>query len=150
MLLHLLRISSTNESTIGALYMDGAFQCYTCEDPWKANKEAGTTRIHPGLYEVKLRKEGGMTKRYMDKFPEMHEGMLHLQDTPEFKWVYIHLGNTPEHSQGCILVGDLAKNNVTDGGFVGNSNNAYRRLYPEVAGAILGNEQVQIRISDLG
>ena len=110
MLLHLLRISTNEESTIGALYVDGAFECYVVEDAWKAQKAAGTTRIPQGIYEIKLRNEGGMTQKYGDRFSDIHQGMLWLQDVPEFQWVYIHTGNTAKHTEGCLIVGDVAKN----------------------------------------
>lgn len=150
MLLHLFRISTTHESTQGALYLDGTFFCYTVEDAWKATKEAGTTRIPQGVYKIFLRDEGGMTQAYRKKFSDMHEGMLHLQDVPEFKHVYIHYGNTAKNTLGCILVGDTAKNNSIGEGFVGSSINAYKRLYPKVALAVRSGLNPHIRISDLG
>ena len=150
MLLHLLRISTTDESTISALYVDGTFACHCVEDAWKAEKEKGTTRIPQGLYEIKLREEGGMTRKYAERFPDIHRGMLHLQDVPEFSWVYIHTGNTAKHTDGCLIIGDSAGNNQIVDGFVGGSVNAYRRLYPRIAEAILKEDDVKIRISDFG
>jgi hypothetical protein len=150
MFLHLMRIATNAESTIGTLALDGKFFCWTIEDAFKAQKEAGTTRIPPGLYEIKLRQEGGMTKRYYDRFPDMHQGMLWLQDVPEFSWVYIHTGNKASHSEGCILVGDSANNNAIGDGFVGASTAAYKRLYPQIAEAVVDKDPVKILISDIG
>lgn len=150
MLLHLLRLSSTEESTLGALYMNGAFACWTLEDPWRAEKVAGVTRIHPGLYQLKLRVEGNMHLDYLKRYGEMHRGMLWLQDTAEFSYVYLHTGNAVRHSAGCVLVGDNVTEAATEAGQkIGASRRAYRRIYPPVAAAIKSGEGASIRISDV-
>jgi hypothetical protein len=142
MLIEVLRYHTSPLGTSGILLLDGKFQCYTCEDPWKANKEAATTRIHPGTYEIRLRADGGMNVKYAERY-DFHAGMLHLQDTPEFEWVYIHTGNKPEHSQGCILVGTLQ----TENHHVANSRVAYTDLYKKVSAAAL-DEDLWISIRD--
>ena len=150
MLLHTIRISTTDFSSLGAMYIDGSFACWTLEDTKRAfEKIDGETRIPDGLYEIKLRAEGGMNARYSAKFP-FHRGMLHLQNVPRFSWVYIHYGNKRAHTQGCILVGDGLNNNVVADGFSGSSVKAYSRIYPLVADELLAGGRVKIRISNLG
>ncbi len=139
--LELVRYNTTAQATHGLLNLDGEFFCYTLEDPWHANKIDGETRIHPGLYRIELRPEGGMHGRYSARVSG-HKGMLWLRDTPEFKWVYIHIGNRPAHTEGCILVGDQpgTDNNVL------MSTQAYERLYAEVVdAAMVGGLQIRIR-----
>jgi len=148
MLLHLMRLSSTEQSTVGALYLDGVFACWTLEDPWRAEKIAAETRIHPGLYDLKLRVEGGLHLKYLDRYGDMHRGMIWLQDTPEFQWVYLHTGVNVRHTEGCVLVADTAHQNVTQDGLIASSRKAYRRIYPPIAEAI-GSEGAAIRISDI-
>ena len=143
-----MRLSSTEHSTMGALYIDGSFVCWTLEDPWRADKVAGITRIHPGLYRLKLRAEGGMHLQYLERYGEMHRGMLWLQDTPEFTWVYVHTGNEPRHSEGCVLVGNTVAGSATEGWTIGQSRRAYKRIYPRIAAAIKSGVGAQIRISD--
>lgn len=151
--LELLRFSSQEESTLGILnnITSGLrqFLCFTLEDEWRAVKKHGETRIPEGTYSIHLRTVGGFHKRYSERFPEFHQGMLHLQDVPGFEYILIHIGNFDDNTEGCILVGDNAKQNITAEGFVGESTDAYKRIYPPIAEAILTGEPVTIRIVDL-
>ena len=148
--LELLRLSTTEGSTIGALYADGKFECYTLEDPWQEEKIPGNTRIPEGLYNITLRNEGGMTKRYAKRFPTIHRGMLHLIDVPGFKYVYIHIGNVDDDTEGCILVGNRPNNNQIEDGFLGGSTPAYTSLYSRVADDIAAGVGCKIRIRTMG
>ena len=150
MAVRLDRISTSLESTIGALYIEGGFQCWTIEDAWHMVKQDGVTRIPADIYDLKLRTDGGMTGRYAKKFPEMHKGMLWLQNVPAFEWVYLHIGNTAKESLGCPLVGDRPNNNQVADGFVRSSTPAYKRIYPPIADSILSGVPTQIEIRDLG
>jgi hypothetical protein len=148
--LTLQRYSQDDDSTLGILYLDGVFQCYTLEDEEREIKVAGETRIPEGTYDIKLRTEGGLTQKYAKKFPDMHKGMLWLQDVPNFEWVYIHLGNTDEHTEGCILVGNQVNNNKVDEAFLGDSKRAYKKLYPKLVDIIESGEQLTIEITEIG
>jgi hypothetical protein len=140
----LCRFADLDESTIGALYIDDRFCCFTLEDQAQPIKIAAETRIPRGVYPIKLRTEGQLHAKYAGKFPE-HRGMLWLQGVPEFEWVYIHVGNTDDHTAGCVLVGDTA---FADGR-LGESQAAYRRLYGQVCNALLAGEPVEISVEDL-
>lgn len=148
--LHLIRISTGEESTTGALHINGEFVCFTLEDTKRMRKVDGETRIPDGLYKIALRNEGGLTGKYASRYGTMHRGMLWLQDVPGFEWVYIHTGNKRGHTEGCILVGDSLNNNRIGDGFIGKSRDAYVRIYPPVAQAIEAGEDVTVRISNLG
>ena len=85
-------------------------------------------------------------KRYGADF---HKGMLELQDVPNFEYILIHTGNTDEHTSGCILVMDNQENNLLiKDGFGGKSRQAYERIYPKIASALINNEKVTIEIVD--
>jgi len=144
--LKIKRFSGAVESTLSLLFMNGSFFCYALEDQYNEPKIPGETRIPPGRYQIKLRDEGGMTQRYAKRF-DFHMGMLHLQDVPDFKYVYIHTGNNDDHSEGCILVGDGQIQNVTERGMVTTSVAAYTRLYEMIIGAF-ALEEVWITIED--
>ena len=144
--LKLPRFSGAEESTLGLLYVDGSFFCYTLEDQFNEPKIPGETRIPPGRYQIKLRNEGGMTQRYGKRF-DFHVGMLHLQDVPGFTFVYIHVGNKDDDSEACILVGDGQIQNVTERGMVTSSVAAYTRLYNAIIKA-LALEEIWITIED--
>ena len=150
MQLLLIRISTGKESTLGVLYINGDFACHTLEDTKQDEKVQGQTRIPSGRYFLKLRNEGGLTKKYSERYGEMHRGMIWLQNVPGFQWVYIHTGNKAEHSEGCILVGDRINNNQIEKGILSASRQAYQRIYPRIAGAVEVGEEVALRICELG
>lgn len=150
--LKLLRISSGDEASLGILFEvvgtdDLSFRCYTLEDQSSVEKISGETRIPAGRYEIKLRNEGGMIKRYQKRF-DWHRGMLWLQDVPNFQYIYIHVGNKDDDTDGCILVGDGQVSNVVERGQVTNSVTAYRRLYETILG-VLSQNTVWITIEDV-
>jgi len=150
--LKLLRISSGDEASLGILFEvigtdDLSFRCYTLEDQFSVEKISGETRIPAGRYQIKLRTEGGMIKRYKKRF-SWHNGMLWLQDVPNFQYIYIHVGNKDDDSDGCILVGDGQVSNVVERGQVTSSVAAYRRLY-EILLAAIREEEVWITIEDV-
>lgn len=148
MRLTVLRYSVCDNTTLGLLFIDGKFECYTLEDEPREVKVKGSTRIPSGTYEIKLRTEGGHHQRYSQKFPEFHKGMLHVQDVPNFTWILIHIGNTDDDTEGCLLVGDSAVSNKDDKGRINSSTIAYKRMYQKVAEALERGEQVDITYHD--
>ena len=143
-----LRYSGSRESTLSLILLDGIFQCYGLEDEHRTVKVFGETRIPAGQYEVILRTEGGHHARYSKKFPDIHKGMLHIQDVPNFKWILIHIGNDGDDTAGCLLTGNTANNNKTDKGFIGRSKRAYKKLYTKVIEAMNRGEQITITYLD--
>ena len=89
-----------------------------------------------------------MHGRYLDRF-NFHQGMLWLQDVPNFEWIYIHPGNDHTHSEGCILVGNGVRENVTRTGFLSESVPAYERLYKEIIDSLQQGDQVFITVKDI-
>lgn len=140
----LRRLTLTERSTIGRMNVFGT-EVWTLEDTRREHKVFGETRIPAGRYRLELRNEGGMTARYAARFPDMHRGMVWLQDVPMFDYVYIHIGNGPEHTEGCILVG-LGR----DTDWIVSSAAAYRRIYPEIVEAIDEGGPVYLDITDEG
>jgi hypothetical protein len=138
------RYNDNGESTLGLLFIDGAFECYTLEDEARTSKVWGETRIPEGTYEIGFRTEGGHHARYMRKFGDFHKGMLHVKDVPNFEYILIHIGNDDDDTAGCLLVGSKANANNYGVGFVENSTGAYTKLYEKVRNALLNDEQVNI------
>ena len=150
MKIQLLRFSSQADSTSGILLIDNEFACYTLEDEEREVKVMHETCIPEGTYEIKYRKEGGFHNRYKARYGSDHFGMLELQAVPGFKWILIHSGNTDEHTSGCVLVGDQQKNNkIYKDGFIGESRNAYSRIYKTISNALNNNEKVTIEIKKI-
>tara|TARA_Y100000592_G_C5440830_1_gene303287 strand:- start:1070 stop:1528 length:459 start_codon:yes stop_codon:yes gene_type:complete len=145
--LEVIRISSGTDSTNGVLLdkTNNKFLAYTLEDEYREEKKYGETRIPNGTYKLGLRKEGGYHAKYSKRFSDIHIGMLHVLDVPNFEYILIHCGNTDEHTAGCLLVGDSQENNqITKDGFIGKSTQAYKRIYPKIAEAIECGEEVTI------
>lgn len=102
----LKREDFTKNSTIGSLYINDVFFCYTLEDKdrglnqtdslltIKAKKIWGQTAIPKGTYDVIVNKS--------PKFGRLTPRLLNVKG---YEGVLIHRGNNANHSAGCILVG---------------------------------------------
>ena len=145
MKLKVVRFSDNKESTLGLLFLNGIFECFTLEDEKRTKKIFGETRIPEGIYDIALRKEGSHHNRYLGKFgPDFHKGMLHVKNVPNFKWILIHIGNSDDDTAGCLLLGDVAYNNKESEGFIGQSTVAYTNMYSKVIQALKNKESVTI------
>ena len=153
MKLEVLRISSQEDSTSGILFdvVNGKrkFLCYTLEDEQRDVKVWGETRIPAGRYKLSLRKEGGFHTRYNAKYGAMHKGMIWVKNVPGFEYILWHTGNTDEHTAGCLILGNTQTNNrIAKDGFIGNSVDAYKFVYPRVAAAIESGIRVSVEYID--
>lgn len=113
MKLLLKRNKSTAHATIGSLYVDGKFQCFTLEDVVRDKKIFGETAIPLGAYKVIINR----STRFGIDLPL-------LLNVPNYEGVRIHPGNTDKDTEGCILVGVT----VTEQNTLGNSRIAFNAL----------------------
>ena len=89
----LKRTSSDQYCTIGKLYVNGTFECFTLEDsPILRPDNKGAIPV--GEYTVVI--------DFSDRFQKY---MPHVMDVPGFTGIRIHKGNTDKDTEGCILVG---------------------------------------------
>lgn len=134
--LKLERFASNAYSTIGILFVDGKFACFTCEDAFHETKIPGSTRIPQGTYRLRLKPIGSsrMDAHYIQQFGSIHEGMVELASVPNFTGVLIHIGNTSKDTEGCILVGAGA--NALGALSCISSVSAYSNLYPKLRDAV--------------
>ena len=107
------RLTRTNISTIGELFVDGKFECYTLEDVERQIKIKNETAIPKGKYKVVI----NMSNRFKKLMPQ-------ILNVPNFEGVRIHPGNTNHDTEGCILVGTTRSID-----FIGNSRKAYEKLF---------------------
>tara|TARA_B100001939_G_scaffold346838_1_gene366703 strand:- start:1019 stop:1603 length:585 start_codon:yes stop_codon:yes gene_type:complete len=150
MKLDVVRTQFGKDATNGMLFIDGVFECFTLEDEVRDVKVHSETAVPLGEYEIKLRTEGGFHSKYTARYGAMHKGMLWLQDVPNFKWILIHTGNQDSHTAGCLLVGETQQDlDKGKDGFIGGSGDAYKKMYPKVANALLNGEKVTIKYSNI-
>lgn len=95
--LELKRRWLTARSTIGELFVDGAFECFILEDRYRPPYEAkvyGKTAIPTGRYEVRITPS-----------PRFKRDLPLVLNVPGFKGIRIHPGNNADHTEGCLLPG---------------------------------------------
>ena len=114
--LKLKRLHKTNNSTIGELFINNKFECYTLEDIERESKVYGKTAIPKGRYEVVMT----MSNRFKVVLPL-------LLKVPNFEGIRIHAGNTASNTEGCILLGQTRS---TD--FIGASRKAMAKFTPKL------------------
>jgi len=145
----LIRISSEDDSTIGALYDEsGHLLCFCLEDEQRAVKVFGETCIPNGRYRLKLRNWGANHEKYALKYPLMHEGMIEITNVPGFTDILIHQGNTDGDTLGCVLVGTTVTENRFRNGVLANSAIAYERIYPIIC-ELIQAEDTYLVIKDI-
>jgi Family of unknown function (DUF5675) len=147
--LHLERLFSDPEATLGVLLLESKAQCFTLEDQHQRIKVPGETRIPAGRYRLKLRSLGEsphFDKRYTEKFGAEHRGMIEICDVTGFTAVLIHIGNTDADTRGCVLVG-MRGDAMAEPKVIGTSEIAYRRLYQRLS-TILNEGQAWLTVLD--
>lgn len=145
MRLKLEHVDDDGTATLGRMYIDGVWQCWTLEDTKREEKIAGKTRIPNGVYDIKLRPAGSWHERNKDLGFSL--GVLHLQDVHGFTYILIHWGNYHQNTDGCILVGK-GKGSDGDGVHaVWSSKTAYKELYEKVSAELLCGNEVTIEIT---
>lgn len=97
----LVRFRTSRNGTVGRLYFDGGFKCFTMEPPWIHNLRS-VSCIPKGIYRVTLIES--------PKYGAVYE----VHNVPGRTSILIHSGNYGGHEEyglktdtdGCILPGD--------------------------------------------
>lgn len=127
--LRMERTDFSEGSTIGRLYVDDQFECYTLEDKVRPVKIKGKTAISAGRYEVII----NYSQRFNRQLPL-------LLNVPNFEGIRIHPGNTAADTEGCILVGGTKSEE-----FVGESRLAFEQLFNKLkAGSVTSKIFIEI------
>lgn len=146
--LKLLRIFSDGESTIGNLFVNDSFFCYTLEDGCNRVKIPGKTRIPKGKYLIDFKKETTpLTQKFRDSNPQWFIHHLEIKNVPRFDSIYIHNGGTHADTVGCILVSDSLQIENKNR-FLTNSKETFKRLYLFLSQQINNGIGIQIIIHD--
>lgn len=120
------------DTTIGRLYRNDKFFCYTLEDATRTNKIKGETAIPEGTYPLKLTYS-----------PKYKKDMPLIDDVPNFQGIRIHIGNSHRDTEGCILVGEKV---VEELRMIYDSRSAFERFMTQFV--IDANGEVSIEIEN--
>ena len=116
--LKLRRFEFGTTYTIGKLYVDDVYFCFTLEDKVREGEKVyGQTAIPYGTYSV-----------IIDHSNRFNRDLPHILNVPGFEGVRIHTGNTSADTEGCILVGTTWAGKD----FVGNSKFAFDPLFEKM------------------
>lgn len=119
------------DTTIGELYIDEKFECYTLEDQVRDKKVYGETAIPYGSYPVVLTHS-----------PKFGRTIPLLLNVPKFAGIRIHPGNSNKDTKGCILVGEKMQ-----GKRIYNSKKAFERLNQKLQWAVQKKEKITLSIT---
>ena len=139
MKLTLTRFHFDADFTVGKLFVDDKFECYTLEDtqreiatrPVSEWKIQDRTAIPKGTYELVVT----FSNRFRKPLPL-------LRNVPGFSGVRIHSGNSSANTEGCILVGKT----WSGGDWIGNSRAAMTPLLKKITQAREDGRLVMLEI----
>lgn len=126
------RFSETDTDDLGKVSVDGAFVCYSIENPDRPEKIKGITAIPEGTYKV--------GRRISPHFGVMVPWIMNV---PNFQYVLIHWGNTVKDTEGCLVVG-LRIGSLENQRAVLDSKQAWDKLSAMIFEALDKNEEVTI------
>ena len=116
--LKLRRFEFGTTYTIGKLYVDGIYHCFTLEDKVREGEKVnGQTAIPYGTYSV-----------IIDHSNRFNRDLPHVLNVPGFEGIRIHTGNTDADTEGCILLGTTWAGKD----FVGNSKFAFDPFFEKL------------------
>ncbi len=137
----------TDSFTLGKMYINDVFLCYTLELPFRNGANIRkTTAILPGTYGIDMDTVSptyasrGAKSQYLNcgnKVPR-------LVGVPGRDGVLIHIGNYTSNTDGCILVGTYRN---TSTGTVSNSVTAFWQMYDILADAHNAGKLITITIN---
>ena len=131
--LNLKRFLFEENTTLGLLYVNGVWECFTLEDIPRAEKIKKETAIPTGTYRIELTDQNKWAKL-----------MPHIQNVPNFQGIYIHSGNSISDTEGCPLVGENIGNITT----LRNSKFAFDRLMQKLRTAWDAKEDILISVEN--
>lgn len=117
MLITVKRFEFKPTYTIGKLYVNGIYECYTLEDAVRDKKIQDVTAIPTGKY-----------KLVIDASTRFRKDMPHILNVPNFTGVRIHAGNTSKDTEGCILLGTT----WSGGDFISQSKLAFDKFFTKL------------------
>jgi len=148
----LVRFMHDKETTLGLLYLEGRFMCYTLEDTYKAVKVKKETRIPAGIYPIDFHISAPptrLTQKYRNRksLKGIFTHHLEVKNVPDFNNVYLHIGNDHGDTDGCILMANGISADTLHKSIV-SSEKAYISFYQKIRKRLEQGEKVRIIIHD--
>lgn len=113
MKLKLRRTRYLPDRTIGQLYVNDEFFCFSMEDKVRDDPNP-TTKEHEGKVYGETAIPEGIYRVTLEQSPRFGENTITIHDVPSFSGIRIHSGNGPADSLGCPIIGyKLTKDNST-------------------------------------
>lgn len=109
----------THRSTIGEMWIDGVFACFTLEPP-KRDGDVKPRAIPVGSFVLTIRASA--------RFKRM---MPHVENVPGFEAVEIHWGNFAHDTEACLLVGQVRSED-----FIGNSRVTFIKIMEQLEAGV--------------
>jgi len=104
--------------------------------------------ISPGRFKITLQKaDTVLNRKYYERFPNFHQGMIWIRRIPRRRNVYMHIGNEPKHSKGCPLTGTYPVHLADGSAKVVSSTDAYKRLYGLLLPYLVDTEEYSVYIT---
>jgi len=134
----------TTKSTIGELYINDSFQCYTLEDESRGEgvKIKGVTCIPNQEYAVKITHSNRFNKDLPLIFNKPDLSCEDETGKVRFTGVRIHPGNRDTDTEGCILPGTSKGRDI-----VYQSRKAFDALFEQIEIAEAAGETVKLKIT---
>jgi hypothetical protein len=142
--LKLLRYYSNDDVTLGLLFINKNFFCYTIESSIysKENKP-----LLSGIYKISfLQDNSTLTSKYKTKYPELFTRHINLKNSDDTDVGIIYDVEDHGDFNGFAVNGSL--NIKHKRSFVAHSREAYRRLYLFLTGKLNSGIPVRIKIYD--
>ena len=141
MKLKLNRTTCGAHGTLGDLYIDNEWFCFTLEDTDRQLETGGEKIMHEtciprGTYEVVIT----WSNRFKRELPL-------LKDVPQFEGIRIHPGNRTSDSSGCILVGSATSTTASHHPMVMNSRATFDQLLARLEAAYAANVPVTLEVA---
>ena len=142
----LQRYRDDGNVTLGLLYVNEHFYCYTIEDSAASLSEGKPGKIPPGSYAVGFEKAAtALTTMYRARFPEWFT--RHIQLSGNSHSAYLYNGSDSRNNHGNIMVSDFPAVQG-DNPLAVNPIVTYERLYKYLAEKIYSNIEIVITISE--
>ena len=84
-----------------------------------------------GSYSLALRSDGGLHTAYLFRFPDLHKGMIQIQDPGSRNFRYLRLGEQSEDAQGGLVIAHIGH---------------YLDLYVAITEPLLVGKSVQLQV----